>query len=56
MQIEPHYGLTPFRGGGAWNNIWKEFHNKYQNVKGRPYFVLGFGFGLLERVLPALTP
>ena len=48
LPAEFHY-VFHGKGGGAWNNIWDEFSKQY-NPQKRPFFVAGFGFGLLQRL------
>jgi len=41
-------------GGGIYNEIWEEFAEKNAEMKNNPWYVIGFGFGLFDRVAPLL--
>jgi hypothetical protein len=36
--------------GGAYNQAWEEFMGKNSGMQDNPYYVIGFGFGLIERI------
>ena len=40
--------------GGAYNALWERFLKKSQGLKNNPYYVIGFGFGLFDRVTSKL--
>lgn len=48
------FGMHAGGGGGAYNDIWDQFAKKNQNMKNNPYYVMGFGFGLMMQVAPEL--
>jgi RHS repeat-associated protein len=37
-------------GGGAYNEVWLRFRDKHHKMKNNPYYVLGFGFGLFDKI------
>ena len=46
------YGVhTPYIGG-AYNQVWKDFAAGQEGESSNPYFVLGFGLGLFEKIAP----
>ena len=44
------YGLHTPGTGGAYNKVWYEFWEKNKGSKDRPYYIIGFGVGLLGRL------
>jgi RHS repeat-associated protein len=40
--------------GGAYNRIWAEFIEKNKQMRDNPYYVIGFGFGLFEKIATPL--
>lgn len=46
------YGLHSPGTGGAYNAIWSDFIGKNDGMKDNPYYVIGFGVGLIDKISP----
>lgn len=42
-------------GGGPYNELWAQFMKNNKALKNNPSFVIGFGFGLIDRAAPYLV-
>ncbi len=49
------YGLHDKNGGGgSYNDIWETFMKDKKNMRNNPYYIIGFGVGLMDKVSPLL--
>lgn len=40
--------------GGTYLGVWGDFMKRHDEMKDNPYFILGFGMGLMDRIARAM--